>query len=360
MVPVSSLAEFYSGEFLKIQQGFEADGDPRRVLADRSALMDRIVIRLFGEIISPDPSGPENFCLTALGGYGRRELFPCSDIDLLFLFSNERAAEAHRNGVAAISRALWDLHLKVGPATHTLADCGELHRDNLEFHIALLDCRYLAGYARLFARLRDEVIPHLVARDRQELTRALREVTRQRHAKHGDTIFHLEPNVKDAPGGLRDYHLCRWLTRLRQLEESARWTPPEELWPDPPQRAVRQAFEFLSAVRCLLHFDRGRDDNQLSYESQARAATRGVGSGFGKALPAADWMRHYFRHARDISGFTTQLLDEAAPAQSGLYGLFQDWRSRVANADFAVVRGRIFPRLPSVLREDPGLLLGLF
>ncbi len=360
MVPVSSLAEYYSGEFLKIQQRFEADGDPRRVLGNRSALLDGIVIRLFGEFISPEPSSLENFCLLALGGYGRQELFPCSDIDLLFLFANERAAEAHREGVAAISRALWDLHLKVGPATHTLADCGELHRDNLEFHIALLDCRYLAGDARLFARLREEVIPPLVARVRQELTRALLEVTRQRHAKHGDTIFHLEPNVKDAPGGLRDYHLCRWLTRLSQLEKSPRWLPPENLWPAPPQPAAQHAFEFLSAVRCLLHFDRGRDDNQLSYESQARAAACGVGSGFKKALPAAEWMRHYFRHARHVHRFARRLSDEVAPAQSGLYGLFQDWRSRVANADFSVVRGRIFPRLPSALRDDPGLLLGLF
>ncbi len=360
MVPVSSLAEFYAGEFLKIQREFEAHGDPRRVLADRSGLIDGIVARLFGELISPEPSAPENFCLLALGGYGRQELFPCSDIDLLYLFSNERAAEAHREAVGAVSRALWDLHLRVGPATHTLADCGELHRDNLEFHVALLDCRYLAGDARLFARLRNEVIPHLVARDRQELTRALREVTRQRHAKHGDTIFHLEPNIKDVPGGLRDYHLCRWLTRLAELEKYRRWTPPEDLWPGPARGSAEQAFEFLSAVRCLLHFDRGRDDNQLSYESQARAAARGAGLGSGKPLPAAEWMRHYFRQARNVSRFTSRLLDEAAPAQSGLFGLFQDWRSRVSNADFSVVRGRVFPRAPSTFRDDPALLLGLF
>lgn len=356
MLPVSSLAEFYQGEFLKIQQEFEADGNPRRALAGRSALIDGLVARLFGELVSPDPSAPENFCLLALGGYGRQELFPCSDIDLLYLFSNERTAEAHRDAVAAVSRALWDLHLRVGPATHTLAECGELHRDNLEFHIALLDCRYLAGDVRLFTRLREEVIPHLVGRDRQELTRALREVTRQRHAKHGDTIFHLEPNIKDVPGGLRDYHLCRWLARLGELEKRRRWTPPEELWPD----SARQAFEFLSAVRCLLHFDRGRDDNQLSYESQARAAACGVGLRMGKPFPAAEWMRHYFRRAREVSRFTRRLLDEAAPAQSGLFGLFQDWRSRLANADFSVVRGRVFPRAPSALREDPALLLGLF
>jgi [protein-PII] uridylyltransferase len=359
-VPAVPLIDYYTGEFLKLRREFEAQGNPRAVLTGRSHLINGIVTRLFEERLSPQPSAPENFCVAALGGYGRQELFPHSDLDLLFLFSNQRLADAHREGVAAVTRILWDLHLRVSPTTQTLASCGELHRDNLEFHMALLDCRYLAGDLELFTHLRDDVIPHLVARDRQELTRALREMTRRRHTKHGDTIFHLEPNVKDAPGTLRDYHLCRWLARLAELEKRGRWTPPEDLWPASVRSASLQAFEFLSALRCFLHFDRGRDDNQLSYESQAQAAARGVGWEFGKALPASEWMRLYYRHARAINRFTTRLLDEAVPVQAGLYGLFQDWKSRVANADFSVVRGRIFPRRPAALREDPGQLMSLF
>lgn len=354
------LAEHYANEFLKTRQGFESTGNGCAALRARSDLMDGIVLQLQNELLPGDLPGQENLSLVALGGYGRQELFPHSDVDLLFLFTNQRAADSRREDVAALSRALWDLHLRVGPTTRTLADCGELHRDNLEFNIALLDCRYLAGDSQLFAHLRDEVIPHLVARDRLELVRELAGVTAQRHAKYGGTIFHLEPNVKETPGGLRDYHLCRWLARIAELEKSGNWTAPEELWPAPLGVESRLSYEFLCAVRCFLHYAQGRDDNQLSYELQEQAAAQGVGSSPGRARPAAEWMRDYFRHARSIHRLSTRLFEDAIPAQSSLYGLFQDWRQRLSNADFSVLRGRIFPRQPSALREDPGLLLDLF
>jgi len=361
-----SLAALYADEFLKMRERFETTGDGCAALRARSGLIDGIVQGLQRELLPSAAPGAENFCLVALGGYGRQELFPYSDIDLLFLFSHQRAADSARQGVAALSRGLWDLHLRVGPTTRTLAECGELHRDNLELNLALLDCRCLSGDLQLFAELRDEVIPHFVARDRRELVRELSGVTAQRHAKHGRTIFHLEPNIKESPGGLRDYHVCRWLAQIAELDRRQRWASPEKLWPAPLGPEAARSFEFLCALRCFLHFAQGRDDNQLSYELQERAAARGVGGAPGlpaqasTSRSAAEWMRDYFRHARSIDRLVAQLLEEAAPRESSLYGLFQDWRARLSNADFSVLRGRIFVRQPSALRDDPSLLLSLF
>ena len=129
--------------------------------------------------------------------------FPHSDVDLLCLSRNKRTEESFRKPVAALSRTLWDLGLRVGNTSRTLAECGELHRDNLEFNVSLLDGRYLAGNAQLFGSLQREVVPHPVARDRQDFVQDLAAMTRQRYAKHGHTIFHLEPDIKEAPGGLR-------------------------------------------------------------------------------------------------------------------------------------------------------------
>jgi len=255
---------------------------------------------------------------------------------------------------------LWDLRMRVGNSTHTLAECGRLYRDNLEFNIALLDLRYLAGDPDLYTRLRGTVVPHLVARDRQDLVRNLVELTGQRHAKYGNTIFHLEPNLKDAPGCLRDFHVCRWLARLEELEKNGGWTPPEQLWPERDRPAAQQAFGFLADARCFLHYHYGRDDNQLRYDTQAQAAARGVGVKPAERPAPADWMRTYFRQARVIDQLTAQLMEESAPARSGLYALYQDWRSRLSNADFSVVRGRIFARHPTALAHDPLLLLRLF
>jgi [protein-PII] uridylyltransferase len=357
---LSVLADYYAAQSQRIQQNFEETNAGIAVLRARSDLVDAVVIRLFQEFISADPQEPRHFCLLALGGYGRRELFPHSDIDLLFLTGDGREQSTYRDAIATLLRTLWDLRMRVGNSTHTLAECGRLYRDNLEFNVSLLDLRFLAGDADLYTRLRGTVVPHLVARDRQDLVRNLVELTSQRHAKYGNTIFHLEPNLKDAPGCLRDFHVCRWLARIEELEKKGKWTPPEQLWPERDRPAAQRAFAFLADTRCFLHYYYGRDDNQLSYDAQAQAAARGIGVKLAEGLAPADWMRIYFRQARVIDQLTAQLIEESAPARSALYGLYQDWRSRLSNADFSVVRGRIFVRHPTEFANDPLLLLRLF
>jgi [protein-PII] uridylyltransferase len=354
------LADYYPEQSQRIRQNFEVAGEGAAVLRDRSDLVDSIVVRLYSEFIAADPQQPRRLCLVALGGYGRHELFPHSDIDLLFLTEDENIQSLHRDGIATLLRMLWDFRMRVGNSTHTLAECGRLYRDNLEFNVSLLDIRYLGGDADLFGRLRSAVVPHLVARDRADLIRNLVELTGQRHNKHGNTIFHLEPNLKDSPGCLRDLHVCRWLARIDELEKNAKWTPPEMLWPERDRPAAQRAFDFLADARCFLHYHYGRDDNQLSYDTQAQAAARGIGVSRTKGLAPADWMRVYFRQARAIDELTAQLIDESAPARSGLYAVYQDWRSRLSNADFSVVRGRIFVRRPTAFADNPDLLLGLF
>ena len=356
----SSLLTFYGDESARIRRRFEAGRGGLAALRERSDLVDRLIGLLYRELISSEPTRPEQFCLVALGGHGRQELFPYSDVDLLFLTENGRAQSLWRESIAALLRALWDLRMRVGHSTRTLADCGRLHRNNLEFNVSLLDCRYLAGDSDLFACLREEVIPHLVARDRDDLLRDLINLTQQRHLKYGNTIFHLEPNIKEVPGGLRDYHVCRWLAEIEQLERQHRWAEAEDLWPSPLRAACPRAFEFLAGTRCLLHDLHGRDDNQLSYEAQAAAAGRAVGLEDARAVTPQAWMRFYYRHARAIDRLTRTLRDEFAPARAGLFGLYRDWRSRLSNPDFAVIRGRIFARQPPLLGEDRSLLLRLF
>ena len=122
---------------------------------------------------------------------------------------------------------MWDIRLKLSPTTRTLAECDILHRDNLEFNISLLDCRFLAGDFELFRRLREQVLPKLILREWQDLVRGLSEVNEERRSKMGNTIFHLEPNVKDTPGGLRDYHLACWLSLLNGFREAGRGSVPQ-------------------------------------------------------------------------------------------------------------------------------------
>src|SRR5208282_3833395 len=205
----SELSDLYVRESAAIEQEFSATGEGRTAVARRTALVDTIVQRLWNEIIvsshpastpsgsSPaEPDSPSNFALVATGGFGRGWLFPHSDIDLLFLHDGN-SESAFKDAIQRTSQELWDLRLKLSPATRNLAECERLDPNNVEFAISLLDCRYLAGDRELFARLRDKAIPRLVARDGPSVIQNLADITRARHYKFADTVFHLEPNVKD-------------------------------------------------------------------------------------------------------------------------------------------------------------------
>ena len=352
-------ANGYAAEMTAIRQAFEATGDGLTAVRRRAELVDQVVTGLYADILSVPLHEPANFCLVAVGGYGRQELFPYSDVDLLFLSHSKRIEENQRGPVAALARTLWDLGLRVGNTSRTLTECGELHRDNLEFSVALLDSRYLAGDTQMFTLLRREIVPHLVARDRQVFVQDLLTITRQRYAKYGQTIFHLEPNLKEAPGGLRDFQVARWLTLIQELEKSGQWISAETRWSPETCAEAQPALQFLSAARCFLHFGQGRDDNHLTYEFQQEVADLGLRLQVGHPTPAAHWMRRYFRHARGIGRLLSQVREEVESSRSSLYSLFLDWRSRLSNTDFSVLRGRVFPRQTAPATEWP-LVLGLF
>ncbi|HWZ81548.1 MAG TPA: [protein-PII] uridylyltransferase [Terriglobales bacterium] len=353
----NALRELYASESARIQQEFSVGGDGSAVLAGRTALVESILLRLWQEFISADSEGPEGFTLVATGGFGRGWLFPHSDIDLLFLHAGSEAAL--KDSIRRFSQEVWDLRLKFSPATRTLAECERFDPNNVEFAISLLDCRYLAGDRDLYSRLREKTIPRLVAREWKNLIQNLGEITRARHQKFGNTVFHLEPNVKDGPGGLRDYNVTYWLALISAMEKLRAWPDPKALLPVSSRRALDAALEFQMSTRCFLHFRHGRHDNTLTWEAQDEAALRKIGAADVEITNAADWMRVYFGHARAVHRMSAQLLEEIPAAWSSVYRQFQSWRSRVSTPDFSVVDGMIFVQKPDSL-QDPEMLLKLF
>ena len=355
---ISELRSSLSDESARIQREFEASGDGRAAVAQRTRLVEDILARLWRDLVSPDAAKPANFALVATGGFGRGWLFPYSDIDLLFLFGDREAEKAFKDPVRRFSQELWDLRLKLSPASRMLSECDRFDASNTEFTISLLDCRYLAGDHDLFRRLHDKVIPKLVMRESKALLQGLAEVTRERHAKYGMTLYHLEPNLKEAPGGLRDCNVACWLALISAMDKLHDWPDASSLRA-PVRKQLEAALDFLMSARCFLHFRHGRDDNTLSWEAQDEAATRKIGAGESAELSAADWMRIYFGHARAVQRTVTQLLEEIPEAWSALYRQVQSWRSRLTTPDFSVVDGLIFLQQPSAL-QDPEVLLRLF
>jgi [protein-PII] uridylyltransferase len=353
------LRYLYAEESTRIQQQFAATGDGRASLQQRTRLVEDIVRRIWRDIISPEEHGPSGFALVALGGFGRGWLFPHSDVDILFLHASTDAEPAYKDSIRRFSQELWDLRMKVSPTSRTLSECDRFDAANVEFTISLLDCRYLLGDRELFDRLHDKIILKLVLREAQSLVQSLAEVTRSRHAKYGDTVFHLEPNVKDGPGGLRDYNVACWLALVSAMDKLRDWPEPRTLFPVSTRKQLDSALEFLMAVRCFLHLRQGRDDNLLLWESQDEAAARRIGTPDADPTDAAGWMRSYFGQARTVYRVCEQLLEEIPAAWSSLYRQFQHWRSRLSNADFSVVDGLIYLQQPNAL-YDPEMLLRTF
>jgi [protein-PII] uridylyltransferase len=367
----TELRDFAARESARIQESFAATGDGRAAVLGRTALIETIVQRLWQRYISPELDGPAGFAAAALGGFGRRWLFPYSDVDMLFLHGGNGTEAKLKDAIRKFSQDLWDLGLKLSPATRNVAECSRFDTENAEFAISLLDCRYLAGDRALFARLHDDVIPKLIARDSAQIVKRLADLTRTRHGKFGNTVFHLEPNLKDGPGGLRDYNVVYWLSLLMAVEKYHLWPRENAVLPEAIQKQFDAALNSLMSARCFLHFRHKRDDNTLTWEAQDAAAAHKVGLANSSAVPqsssrpasesptASDWMRIYFSHARTIHRVCVQMLEEIPAARLSLHHQFQQLRSRLSNAEFSVEDGMLMLRQPAAL-NDPELILRAF
>ena len=287
----------------------------------RSAAVDALVRAAWEEVSGGVVGVESGVALMAVGGYGRKQLFPYSDVDLMFLLDERISERTVKEPIRLVNQLLWDAGIRVSAMTRTVAECERFDSENVEFTLSLLDARALAGDQAVAKRLTQRVIPKLVLRDGKRIRTRLIQVTRVRHLKYGDTLFHLEPNIKECPGGLRDAHVCEWISRLEPagsspLQLNAATSLPEDLdW----FRDFKEAREFLMEVRTFLHFRHGRDDNTLDWQAQDAAAAVSLGAkrsaadGQGTAgVDAAYWMRQYFRHARSIERTVRRFLDEAS------------------------------------------------
>src|ERR1700686_5727984 len=212
--PLSVLGPQADDERQRIREQFEAGAGARETLRSLCELADNNIRQIFGEVLRVHNAPSAGLCLMALGGYGRKLLFPYSDLDILFLFGGDKAEQEFRPLIADFARTLWDLGFRVSSAGRTLEECKRIEEDNAEFHLALLDRRFLSGDAALFERLDTKVLPASEKQARPFLLAQIHRLTRERLTPYGNTIFHLEPNVKESPGGMRDYQATIWLRQI--------------------------------------------------------------------------------------------------------------------------------------------------
>jgi len=350
----------------------------------QSAAMDRIVTALWerATAAAAQVSAPSPVSLVALGGYGRRELAPFSDVDLLVLHGSREPDAFVKSASERFLYALWDLKLEVGYAVRDLRACDQLASEDHTARTALLDLRPLTGDRDLYRELEREELHGLSAAKVEKFLADKLEEMRARRDRFGDSIYLLEPNVKESEGGLRDLQSALWLARVRFKVAGITELLARALLPEREIREMRRARDFLWRVRNEMHYLAARKWDQLTFDVQPLVA-QAMGYRDGDAGPAVEeFMRHYYLAAKTVLVACDAIVDRCLEPQTA-----SGWRmvpppaatlgaerpipllggqpARGADrflpgGELKVFRGRLSVVEKEVLRRSPAALVRLF
>ena len=303
----------------------------------------------------------ERLVLIAVGGYGRGEMAPHSDVDLLFAVPYKMTSWAE-SIIESLLYILWDLKLKVGHASRTVKDCMRLAREDFTIRTSLVEMRYILGAEEVFESLRDQLRENLFKDSAGDFTEAKLIERADRHRKQGGQRYVVEPNVKEGKGGLRDLQSLFWIEKYvngvfqaRQLVEAGVFTIEE-------YATFRSAEDFLWAVRCHLHLITKRAMDQLTFDLQVEVADRmGYKDKSGRRA-VEHFMQAYFRHATKVGELTRIFLTamEAAHVKKiPLLGNLLKRKPKV-RAGYHIVQNRLAIANTAVFLQDELNLLRLF
>lgn len=308
----------------------------------------------------PNPTESERIAVFAVGGYGRGEMAPQSDVDLLFLTPYKITPWAE-SVIESMLYILWDLRLKVGHASRTIRDCLRLGREDFTIRTALLENRFLAGEERLAAQLNHRLQNDLFKGSERQFTEAKLEERDARHEKQGERYM-VEPNVKEGKGGLRDLQSLFWIAKyLHRVKDVSELVALGMFTRDEFSTFLR-AENFLWAVRCHLHLISGRPNDQLTFDMQLEVAARMGYSDSAGRRGVEIFMQDYFRHATSVGDLTRIFLTKLEASQLKSEPLLQRLlkRRKKLKPGYEEIHGRLAIRDEAEFLSDPLNLLRLF
>jgi [protein-PII] uridylyltransferase len=243
--------------------------------------------------------GMQQCCLMALGGYGRRELAPHSDIDLMFLYQ-AGSEKAVASLVRAVLHPLWDCGFQVGHSVRTIADSIELAETDATVKTSMMEARFLAGSADLFQEFHRKYFRKVVSRNTDLYLDQKLEERRREYQKFGETVYLLEPNVKKSKGGLRDLHLLQWAGMARFQAPTIRELSDRGILSRADSLALTEAREFLWRVRALLHVHAGAAQEILTFDEQVWLAEHFGYHDQPHLLAVEQFMQQYYQHTMGL------------------------------------------------------------
>ncbi len=301
-----------------VEEVHRAGASGHTVVRLASAAMDRTVAALWERAVEEAGAThrPSPVSLVAIGGYGRRELAPFSDVDLLVLHAPGRPDAFVKVAAERLVYALWDLRLEVGYAVRDLRTCVKLAAEDHTARTALLDLRYLAGDRALYKELEREELHGLSEAKVEKFLQDKLDEMRGRRERFGDSLYLLEPNVKESEGGLRDLQSALWLARVRFKVAGITELLSRALLPEREIREMRRARDFLWRVRNEMHYLASRKWDQLTFDVQPQ-----VGQAMGYrdregGTGVEEFMRHYYLAAKTVLVACDAIVDRCMEAQA--------------------------------------------
>ncbi|WP_448191764.1 [protein-PII] uridylyltransferase [Azospirillum sp. sgz301742] len=352
----------------EVRSRFETGGSGEECVRENCYLADRLIRTLAAFTLmhvfpSANPTLGEQFDIVATGGYGRGELAPFSDIDLLFLLPYKRTPRVEQV-VEYMLYILWDLGLKVGHAVRSVDECVRQSKADFTIRTAILESRYLWGPRKLFQELKKRFDKEVVAGTGAEFVEAKLAERDSRHQKLGDSRYVLEPNLKDGKGGMRDLQTLFWIAKyLYRVDDVDELVGKHVLLPEEAQRFAK-AQNFLWTARCHLHYLTGRMEDRLTFDVQSEIGARMGYTEHAGTKGVERFMKHYFLVAKDV-GDLTRIFCAALEAESKRPPKFNILRlaalTRRKDIDGFVLDGeRLNVRDDKQFREHPIDMIRLF
>jgi [protein-PII] uridylyltransferase len=339
------------------------------IVRDRSALLDVVLRHLFQGAIEGSSYGDKTppFALLAIGGYGRGELNPYSDVDILFLHDAPRISAESAEVIEQVLYMLWDVGFKVGHSTRSIDEAIKLANQDVQTKTSLLESRFLAGDHLRHAKFRREFFERCVRGQVDNYLRWRVSNQDERHRKYGGSVFMQEPNIKNGCGGLRDYHNMQWICFFRDGVMSTVKLVERKYISESDRRAIDRAYDFLLRVRTELHYLSNRPSDVLTLFYQGQIANSFHYPPKNVLRRSEAFMREYYQYARAIY-LTAKRITESyllpgigEKEKRPIFGFLAKRKLKTEQFDgFYSHGGLIYFDSREVFNEDPFRLIRVF
>ena len=346
----------------EIKTAHRAGAGGEWVVSALTALTDALIIRLYSSIASHQKKitlAAQQLTLVAIGGYGRGELNPSSDIDLMFLH-NAKNPQLIEDAAQKLLYLLWDLRLDVGYSVRNLKDCVEMAEADTTVKTAMLDARYITGSTPLFNDFRKVMVTQILAKRSDAFIREKLEESKKRREKYGSSVYILEPNIKEGEGCLRDLHTAIWVAKIKYKIDNPKDLVIKGVLTEEELADYYNSLAYLWRIRNELHFLAGRKNDQLTFDAQANLAGYFGYADQGNKLAVEEFMRDFYLHATRVEHFSSLMINKCARRDEGALKILGYFTRRPVGEGFFVLKGELVLPDEKVITKDPTRLMKIF